>query len=265
MMDSAVSHSLLVTRPSRLSRFVVASVVGHIALLLAAVLYARFNAGPKLDLDAKPIKASLVRLGKPRDSKLLPRKEQPPPPPKQVDAPKPPPDAPAPAPSPAAVAVPIPGVKPEPSSAPKPTPQKGETTGEDRRKRLFGAFDKTAKAAEPEELEGAEDGDPDGDSATAEGERYFGLLKTQVGRHYNVADTIPESERLRLKAIVAVRLGRTGEVLDVSLSKASGNDLFDSAVITAVRKASPFSPPPNHLRETLQKHGVNLSFTPNAL
>jgi protein TonB len=264
-MDSAVSHSLLVTRPTRLSRFMVASVVGHIVLLLTAVLYARLSSGPKMDLNARPIQASLVRLGKPRDPKLLPRKEQLPPPPKQVDAPKPPPDAPAPAPSPAAVAVPIPGVTPEPSSAPKPTPQKGEKTGEDRRKRLFGAFDKTAKAAEPEEAEGAEDGDPDGDAARAEGERYFGLLQSQVRRHYNVADTIPDSERIRLNTVVAVRLGRTGEVLDVSLTKPSGNDLFDSAVVTAVRKASPFSPPPDHLRDTLQKHGVNLSFRPNAL
>jgi TonB family protein len=262
MTDSAVAHSLLVSRPTRLSRFVGASVVGHIAVLLAAVLYARFNAGPTVDLDAQPIRATLVRLGKPRDSKLLPRKEQLPPPPKQVDAPKPAPDAPPP-PSSAAVAVPIPGVKPEPSSAPKPTPVKGETSGEDRRKRLFGAFDKTAKAAEPEEAEGAEDGDPDGDSATAEGERYFGLLQSQVRRHYSVADTIPESERLHLKAMVAVRLGRSGEVLDVSLTKASGNDLFDSAVVTAVRKAAPFSPPPDHLRDALQKSGVNLVF--NAL
>ncbi|GHG64373.1 energy transducer TonB [Comamonas sp. JC664] len=262
MSHSAVSHSLLVTRPTRLSRFVVVSVVGHVLVLVAAIAYARYSATPKVDLDTKPIRATLVRLGKPRDSKLLPRKEQLPPPPKKVDAPKPVPDAPPPPPTPAKVAVPIPGVQPEPSPA-KPAPQKGEATGEDRRKRLFGAFDKTAKAAEPEEAEGAEDGDPDGDSATAEGERYFGLLQSQVRRHYSVADTIPESERLHLKAMVAVRLGRTGEVLDVNLTKASGNDLFDSAVVTAVRKAAPFSPPPDHLRDALQKSGVNLVF--NAL
>ncbi|WP_426754226.1 energy transducer TonB [Myxococcus sp. Y35] len=262
MTHSAVSHSLLVTRSTRMSRFVVVSVVGHVLVLVAAIAYARFSSGPKVDLDAKPIRATLVRLGKPRDSKLLPRKEQLPPPPKKVEAPKPAPEAPPPPPTPAKVAVPVPGVQPEPSPS-KPTPQKGEDTGEDRRKRLFGAFDKTAKAAEPEEAEGAEDGDPDGDSATAEGERYFGLLQSQVRRHYSVADTIPESERLHLKAMVAVRLGRTGEVLDVNLTKASGNDLFDAAVITAVRKAAPFSPPPDHLRDALQKSGVNLVF--NAL
>jgi TonB family protein len=151
-------------------------------------------------------------------------------------------------------------VKPQP--APKPAPQPGQAQGEDRRKRLFGAFDKLAKSSKAEELEGAEDGDPSGDSATAEGERYFGLLSSQVRRHYDVADTIPESERLHLKAQVAVKLGRTGEVLEATLAKASGNPLFDSAVLSAVKKASPFSPPPNHLRNTLQKNGVVLEFRP---
>ncbi|WP_415829641.1 TonB family protein, partial [Corallococcus exiguus] len=147
-------------------------------------------------------------------------------------------------------------------SAPAPAPQKGEATAEDRRKKLFGAFDKSAKPTEPEELEGAEDGDPDGDSAVAEGERYYGLLKSQVRRHYNVADTIPDAERLYLKAQVAMKLGRAGEVLDVSLAKASGNELFDAAVVAAVRKASPFSPPPDALRDALQKNGVVLVFSP---
>ncbi|CAM4525449.1 hypothetical protein COEX109129_40905 [Corallococcus exiguus] len=96
----------------------------------------------------------------------------------------------------------------------------------------------------------------------AEGERYYGLLKSQVRRHYNVADTIPDAERLYLKAQVAMKLGRAGEVLDVSLAKASGNELFDAAVVAAVRKASPFSPPPDALRDALQKNGVVLVFSP---
>ena len=163
-------------------------------------------------------------------------------------------------PEPAKVAVPIPGMTPEPAA--KPTPQKGEAKGEDRRNRLFGAFDKFSKSKPQEDLDGAEDGDPNGDSATAEGERYFGMLSSQVRRHYNVADTIPENERLYLKAQVAMRLNRTGEVLDARLAKASGNVLFDSAVLAAVKKASPFSPPPDHLRDALQKSGIVLEFSP---
>jgi TonB family protein len=258
-MHPAVNQSLLVPRRSRLGRFITVSLVGHGLVLLAVALYATFFSAPRVVLDQKPIRASLVRLGKKRDEKLLPRKEEPPPPPpKKVEA-APAPPTPA-APEPAKVAVPIPGVKPEP--APKPTPQKGEAKGEDRKNRLFGAFDKFSKSKPQEELEGEEDGDPNGDSAIAEGERYFGMLSSQVRRHYNVADTIPENERLYLKAQVAMRLNRTGEIIDARLAKASGNTLFDSAVLAAVKKASPFSPPPDHLRDTLQKSGIVLEFSP---
>ena len=257
-MHSA-QQSLLASRPSRLGRFITFSLVGHAGVLLAVGLYTTFFAAPPLVLDQKPIRATLVRLGKPRDEKLLPRKEEPPPPPpkKVEEAPAPPTPTP---PEPAKVAVPIPGMKPEPAS--KPTPQKGEAKGEDRRNRLFGAFDKFSKSKPQEDLDGAEDGDPNGDSAIAEGERYFGLLASQVRRNYNVADTIPENERLYLKALVLMRLSRTGEVIETRLAKASGNALFDSAVLAAVKKASPFSPPPDHLRDTLQKSGISLEFSP---
>jgi TonB family protein len=247
---------MLATRPSRLSLFIGVSIVGHALLVVLGLIYSHVTSGPQVDPNAPVIRATLVRQGKPRDPKLLPRKEELPPPPKEVKAPPAPPtEAPKP---PEKVAVPVPGLKPEP----KPAPQKGDKSAEDRRKRLFGAFDKTAKKAPEEELEGAEDGDPSGDSATAEGERYYALLSTQVRRNYNVADTIPEAERMYLKAQVKMRLGRTGEVLEASLSTPSGNDLFDAAVVAAVKKASPFSPPPDHLRDPLQKHGVVLEFRP---
>ncbi|HYH97690.1 energy transducer TonB [Hyalangium sp.] len=255
-LHPAVSQSMLAARPSRLGRFLGVSVAGHGLLLVLGLVYSALTAGPKVNPNLPVIKATLVRQGKPRDPKLLPRKEQPPPPPKEVKAPPAPPTA-APKP-PEKVAVSVPAAKPQPA----PAPQKGDTSAEDRRKRLFGAFDKTAKQAPPEELEGAEDGDPDGDSAIAEGERYYALLSAQVRRNYNVAESIPDSERLFLKAQVQVRLGRAGEVLQSSLTATSGNDLFDSAVLSAVKKASPFSPPPDHLRDALQKQGVVLEFRP---
>jgi TonB family protein len=248
---------MLVARPSRLGLFLGVSVAGHGLLLVVGLVYSSLTAGPKVDPNIPVIKATLVRQGKPRDEKLLPRKDPPPPPPKEVKAPPAPPaEAPKP---PEKAVVPVPVAAPP---QPAPAPQKGDTSGEDRRKRLFGAFDKTAKKAPAEELEGAEDGDPDGDSATAEGERYYALISTQVRRNYSVAESIPEAERLYLKAQVQVRLARNGEVLESRLTAASGNDLFDSAVLSAVKKASPFSPPPDHLRDALQKQGVVLEFRP---
>ncbi len=101
-----------------------------------------------------------------------------------------------------------------------------------------------------------------GDAAKAEGERYWGILSSQVRRHYDVSQTIPDQERIRLKARVVLKIGRTGEVIAAKLSRASGNDLFDSAVLSAVKKASPFSPPPEALRSVLQGDGVEMEFTP---
>jgi TonB family protein len=257
-MHPAVSHSLLVSRPSPVRRFLVASLLAHAVLVVSGLIYNTLVTGPSLPLDAKPITATLVRKGKPRDKALLPRKEQLPPPPKKVEAP---PVPPAPTPEPAKPVEKGPSPLAVPAKA-QPPPQKGESAAE-RRKKLFGAFDRTSRStAEPEELEGEEDGDPDGDSATAEGERYYGLLSVQVKRRYDVADTIPESERLHLRAQVALRISRSGEVLDVKLARSSGNELFDAAVLAAVKRASPFSPPPEPLRASLQRDGVLLEFRP---
>lgn len=262
-MHPAVAQSLLIGKPLRIRPFLVASLVAHVALFgaVAAASYLQF--GPTIDLNNQPIKASLVRLGKPRDPKLLPRiQETPPEPEKTTTAPEPPqpaeppPAPPRPIPDPKAVAI---------SLGPK---RPLEQSNADRRKQLFSAFDRsnkptgsrTAKAIE--ELEGQPDGDPRGDSATQEGERYFGQLKAQVQRYYDVSQTIPEQERLHLKAQVIVLIGRTGEVLKVQLAQRSGNELFDSSVLAAVKKASPFSPPPDHLRDALQRRGIALEFRP---
>jgi TonB family protein len=255
-LHPAVTQSMLVARPSRLGLFLGVSVAGHGLLVVLGLIYSFLTAGPKVDPNIPVIKASLVRLGKPRDPKLLPRKEEPPPPPKEVKAPPAPPsEAPKP---PSPTAAPVLPTKPQPA----PAPQKGDTSADDRRKRLFGAFDKASKKSEPQELEGAEDGDPDGDSATAEGERYYALISTQVHRFYRASNTIPETERNSLKAQVKLRVDRTGEVLELAMVSSSGNELFDAAVLATIRQASPFSPPPEHLRESLRNTGVIMEFRP---
>ena len=71
-------------------------------------------------------------------------------------------------------------------------------------------------------------------------------MRRQFGRH----------------AQVLLRIGKGGSLLNAELVKASGNDLFDNAVLAAVKKAQPFSPPPEDLRDGLQKTGVVLEFSP---
>lgn len=227
------------------------SLGAHLLLVVLVFVGGSWFSPPPLQLDQKPIQARLVRRGKPRDERLLPRKEQPPPPPPKKVEEAPPPAAPAKGPEP----VPAPGL----GAAPKEAARTG-ADGE-RRKKLFGAFDRVSKSR-PEELEGEADGDELGDAARAEGERYWGLLTAQVRRHYDVSQTLSDGERLRLRAQVLLKISRAGDVLAAELAKPSGNSQFDNAVLLAVKKAQPFSPPPDHLRATLQKQGVVLEFTP---
>jgi TonB family protein len=252
-MHPAVARSLLVRKPLHMRGFLLASVIAHGVLLAAIAASSYFRLSPAINLNQEPIKASLVRLGKPRDEKLLPRKEEPPPPNQEPVKDAPPVPKP---PEPKAVAV------PDVSPAASKKSGAGEKSSADRRKQLLSALSRTSKGASTDPLEGQLDGDPLGDSATAEGERYFGLLRAQIQRNYDVSQTIPEQERLHLKAQLMVQIGRSGEVLKVQLSRSSGNQLFDASVLTAVKKAAPFSPPPDHLREALQRKGIVLEFRP---
>ncbi|HZW90380.1 MAG TPA: energy transducer TonB, partial [Myxococcaceae bacterium] len=148
---SVAPVSLLVRRPERtLIKFLFWSAVVHAVLFSLAVVYAKLHEEPAIDLDQKPIKATLVRQGTPRDEKLLPRIDQPPPPPVEQKAPEP-----APAPAPPKTVAPAPVAPP----APPKTKQAGEKKA-DSRQQLFGAFDKMSKAKP--DTTGAADGDPNG-------------------------------------------------------------------------------------------------------
>ncbi len=239
-MHPAAAQSLLAHRPSKVVPFFALSIGLHVLAIAIGLIASWLIAPAIVNLDQKPITASLVRLGKPREEKLLPRKEEPPPEVKKEEKV----EVPIPVPSPKAVVVPGPDPK-------RPTAKQD----------LFKALQNASKKAKPEALEGKADGDPNGDSAKEEGERYFGIISAAVRRYYDVSNTIPEAERRTLKAEVAMKVSASGEASDVRLKKGSGNELFDEAVLSAVKKAAPFSPPPEHLKKVLLA-GVTLAFSP---
>jgi TonB family protein len=246
-LSTPAPSSLLAAPPLPLGRFLVPSVLVHVVLLGLVLGYGALTARPLFDLNQKPIVAKLVRLGTPRDEKLLPRIDETPPPPKEQ----------APPPAPAPVAAPPPVAAPAPAKAKAP----GQKAGDERQK-LLGAFDQMSKAKRPAAATGALDGDVSGDASESEGERYYGQLSAQVKRFYDVSETIPDQERVRLVAQVALFIDPNGQLARSRLAKPSGNDLFDSAVLAAVKRAAPFAPPPVHLRNALQKYGIVLQFRP---
>lgn len=218
------------------------SVAFHLALVGAAWWFSR-DTGPKIDLDAKPIQAHLVKLGEKRDEKLLPRM--------QANAPPPPEAAPTPSPS----STPLQPSPPKPKTPPPPK--------QNIEKDLFAAFDQTKPPTKAEKQAGRADGDVNGDVEDAtEGERYFGLMNSGIKRNYDVSSAISDAERVRLSATVIIYVDANGRVTKSDFQQKSGNDLFDSAVMAAVQKASPFPPPPPSLAKALATQGVALKFRP---
>lgn len=245
MVDSRRAPEALVPLVTALS------VLIH-ALAICGAIWLSTREPARIEPQQKVVTAKLVRLGKPRDKKLLPRMETapPPPPPKAVEVPLP---KSAPTPPTTAKAPPKPQVQPKNTAA---------LAQAARRQSLFSAFASTAKPTD--DVIGEEDGDPEGDSDSAEeGERYFGLILAKSRRHYGITKTIAPQELIRLKVLIVLYIGATGELIrEPEIQKSSGNTLFDQEVLMALKKAAPFGPPPASLAQALRTVGIAIEATP---
>lgn len=70
-------------------------------------------------------------------------------------------------------------------------------------------------------------------------DRYYGLIKQQVTRNWN----IPAASRKGLKCTLRVRVVSGGEVLAVNVIVSSGDPVFDRSAENALFKASPLQVP----------------------
>ena len=242
-MISSAPRSLLVShgRMPALPALGLAALL-HVVLFGAAVWLPRlFDRPPPL---RKPIIAHLVALGRPRDARLLPRKESP-------------------APSAAAPAAPAPvaSTKAAPS-----VPQKREPTRQELMQR---ALARAAGRTEPDTREppdperaGSATGSVEGTAATAEeGDVYFTAVHDAILEHYVVPSVISEAERLYLSATVIAWIGPDGKILRHEFQKKSGNTFFDQALELAIQKTNLPAPPPD-LARAMRDTGVALNFRP---
>lgn len=245
---SAAEHILAARHPE--ARYVTWAVAGSTVVhagLLGLFIVMTLLEPPKLDLAQKPVSAKLVRLGEKRADTLLPR----------ISSPA--------APQPSAMPSPM-AIKPrDPATPSKPSNNTPAKDAAKARHDLFSAFSNAARPAPKDEPQvGSPDGDPGGDSDSAdEGERYFGLILARARRNYGVTKTIPPQELIRLKATVVIFINSTGELIkDPEVQVSSGNEQFDQDVILSLRKAAPFGPPPPHLANTLKTVGIAFEATP---
>ena len=92
----------------------------------------------------------------------------------------------------------------------------------------------------------------------ADDNAYFAYLHTTIHRSCR-----PTQEfRGKLKATISIHIDANGALSNAQLDDSSGNDAFDAVALDAVRRAAPFTPPPDQLRKSLKNPGVALVFTP---
>ncbi len=227
------------------------SFVLHIAFVVVWAVTS-FGAGPAVKLDDNVIKTRLVKLGKQRDQKLLPR----------LDASRPPPKTNQKGP---------PSKEPPKEKAPEKEPEP-KTPDERSAAEILQQFAEDEPAPSLDELikerigepldEGHEEGSKLGSDITGRLKvDYNDLLQAKVQSAYTLPTTLSDDERVRLWANLFVKIGPAGELLDAKLSPSSGNAAFDSAVLSAAKKAAPFPPPPIQLRD-FYRQGVGMKVCP---
>ncbi|AKU90337.1 TonB family protein [Vulgatibacter incomptus] len=261
----ALSRSSLIPRKDRYGWAWIVSAVLHGVILVGFIVGASLGScGDGIDSNQKPIVAKLVRLGTPREERLLPRLPTAPPAqqaPKDAavvtpgqTAPVKPDPTPAP-PAPTETAKPVAVAEAAPPKAPAAQQAEAPKVPDSKQKMddIMKRFASGTRAGKPEELPGQADGDPMGDAERAEeGERYLALVEQRIKSHYIVPSTIPDAERVRLVAVVTIRVERNGTISSFKISEPSGNGSFDAALESAVKKASPLPPPPDHLLSMLK-------------
>lgn len=68
---------------------------------------------------------------------------------------------------------------------------------------------------------------------------YLAIISGLIRHHWNIPDTIPKN----LEAVISVRILANGQIVIEGFEKSSGNTLFDSSVIKALKNSSPLPPP----------------------
>ena len=245
----------------------------HILILIFFASGLWFAESHRIEFES--VQAKLVKLGEERDKKLLPRITQPKPAPKsekkdlkpepkkeeKVEV-KPKPDGKANSLKP----------KEEPKKAEK--PKKDEPPKEEKKKAssldelLAGdVMEKIKRDARAEESkEGAKDGVEDGDvtdpALALKANMYARQVSKKIKENWNIPSIISADERKKLMTRVYFKITYSGDVYDIKIKESSGNSVYDSSVIEAVKKTGKLPlPDDKNLKKLVLKEGFECPFT----
>ena len=237
------------TEQALLSRFYIISVTAHLILILAFGSGLFLNNGNKIKFES--VQARLVKLGKERDKKLLPRI-----------------------------------TKPKKSKAQQEN-KKGNSLkpvkkNEKKKKKVEKKIKKPPTLAEllsdtmkdikedaraEETDEGAKDGVADGDvtdpALALKANMYTRKISALIRKNWQIPAIIKKKALRNLSAEVFFRITYSGEVYSIEVVTASGNNIFDSSVIEAIKKTGTLPlPKDRELKKLVLKEGFECPFTP---
>lgn len=232
-----------------LGGFIALSFGLHVGLVLGWIFFPQGDK-PALDLDAAVVKTKLVKLGKPRDEKLLPR----------LPASAPPPDAAKKAPP---TETPTPS-KPEKNAEKQPSAADILEKFKEQNQKTKDVSDIIRdRLGEPDD-EGQLDGDKEGVALTGEmTDAYYARVSAAIQRNHEISATISDTERVRLRCVIALKIDADGNIVDARIQQSSGNDVYDNGALAAAKRASPVAAPPPPVRDIVAR-GIALNVCPQS-
>lgn len=93
--------------------------------------------------------------------------------------------------------------------------------------------------------------------------RWLNVVRGRINSHWSLFGEHRQQQRV---AVVGVQMANDGRLMDASLDKSSGDQVFDRSALRAVFQAAPFPPLPPTLRERIRRAGgLALRFTPSGI
>lgn len=238
------------TETSLLSKFYALSIVVHIVLVIIFGSGFLFTGKKKIKFDT--VQARLVKLGKERDKRLLPRITKT----KKAKTHK---------------------EDKKGNSLKKPVKKKEKKKIKKEKKvkkqpslaeLLSGSIQDIKEDARAEETdEGAKDGVADGDvtdpALALKANMYTRKVSALIRKNWQIPAIIKKEDLSSLSAEVFFRITFSGEVYGIEVVAASGNNIFDSSVIEAIKKTGKLPlPKDRELKKLVLKEGFECPFTP---
>ena len=90
---------------------------------------------------------------------------------------------------------------------------------------------------------------------------YGNQVHRKISRNWRIPPGVPLDQGLTTS--LSFKVDKSGKVLDVRVTKSSGNSVFDNYCKQAIIRSAPLPPPPAELADEAKKSGIEITFRPD--